>query len=216
MNPSTPALISEARLLLALACFVAGLSVTAVSQGHANAPRAVPLASRVVTPPSALKQTCSRVAQASRRVHATWRVVCPPLVPWQSIPAPEAFGLRTVDGYRLGYTIDSVDAGGGQAWHWTFASGNPRVLARDLTVKNGAGQREFTFTETHTTLAGQMVSIIDLPAGETDREGLPAELFVSWTEHGQGYQVGLYRSLGERQTYLDATKMAAAIIRAAS
>ncbi len=203
----------KARLFVAFACLVAGLAVMAVSQGHADAP--VPLASRVVTSPAAVKQTCAQIAQASRRLHATWRLVCPPRVPWQSIPAPEAFGLASVAGYRLGYTIDGVDAGGGQAWHWTFESGNPGVITRELTVKNAAGQREFTFTKTHATLAGRIVSIFELPAGETDREGLPAELFVSWTERGQGYQVGLYRSRGERQTYRDATAMAAAIIRRA-
>ena len=203
-------------VLASLLCLVAGLGVTPLAAGQGRIPRAVPLARRVVTTPSVLKQTCSQISRASLRQHATWRIVCPPLVPRQAIPAPEAFGLTSVGDYRAGYTIDSVDAGGGPAWHWTFATGDPAVIARGLTVKNAAGQREFTFTETHTTLAGYRVSIYDLPAGETDREGLPSELFVDWTEHGQGYQVGLYRSISERQTYLDATGMAAAIIRIVS
>lgn len=94
--------------------------------------------------------------------------------------------------------------------HWTFAAGDPGAVHLWRTIKDAAGRPQVTFTRTSTTIARLRVSVYRVPPGMSELSG---HVVLEWTWHGQAYQVSVHRWLSDRQGFVQARAMAAAVVR---
>lgn len=163
---------------------------------------------RTMPAPAGVAYACDRIRRQAGRQHASWRIVCPPLVPWSRSPhVAYAGGVTSTRNLRPGYLLDSANPPDGTsdpyAGHWTFSSGDP------VAVHSWIGRPDVSSTRSVATIGGQRVALYRVAPGTTELSGHVA---IEWTFRGQAYQVSVHRWAGDRQGLVQARAMAAAVI----